>query len=94
MKFVEKSILPNRKILYIQKIKNEHELLDKAKKLLGKTKYNYSECFFGSGKLPNWTGYRLGYLIVESYAHKTKISLDKLSRVNSKEILKCSSRVI
>lgn len=88
--FVEKSILPNRKIPYIQKIKNEHNLWDKAKKLLGKTKYNYSEWFFGSGKLPNWTGYRLGYLIVEGFAKGNDISLAELSRLDSKAILKGS----
>ncbi len=86
--FVEKSILPNRKIPYIQKIKNEKKLWDKAKKLLGETKYNYSEWFFGSGKLPNWTGYRLGFLLVENFAKKNKISLEKLVRLHSKEILK------
>ena len=88
--FVEKSILPNRKIPYIQKIKDEKKLWNKAQKILDKTKYNHSEWFFGSGKLPNWTGYRLGYLIVESYANKTKISLDKLTRTSSKNILKGS----
>jgi len=88
--FVEKSILPNSKIPYIQKIKNEIKLLSKAQKTLDKTKYNYSEWFFGSGKLPNWTGYRLGYLIVESYANKKKVSLDKLTRTSSKNILKGS----
>lgn len=88
--FVEKSILPNRKIPYIQKIKDEQKLWDKAQKTLNKIKYNYSEWFFGSGKLPNWTGYRLGFLIVENFARKNKISLDKLVRANSKEILKGS----
>ena len=88
--FVEKSILPNRKIPYIQKIKNEQKLWEKAKKLLGKTKYNYSEWFFGAGKLPNWTGYRLGFLLVERFIGKSKISLEKLVRLNSKEILEGS----
>ena len=86
--FVEKSILPNRKIPYIQKIKNEQKLWDKAKKLLEKTKYNYSEWFFGSSKLPNWTGYRLGYLIVEGFTKSKNISLAELSRLKSKDILK------
>lgn len=85
--FVEKSILPNRKIPYIQKIKAEQKLWNKAKKLLGKTKYNYSEWFFGSGKLPNWTGYRLGYLIVASSVKKDSVPLAKLVRMSSKEIL-------
>lgn len=88
--FVEKSILPNRKIPYIQKIKDEKKVWGKAKKLLGESKYNYSEWFFGSGKLPNWAGYRLGFLIVESFVRKNKIPLEKLARLKSKEILKGS----
>ena len=88
--FVEKSILPKRKIPYIQKIKSEQKLWAKAKKLLGKIKYNHSEWFFGSGKLPNWTGYRLGYLIVEKFTKRNIISLAELSRLNSKDILKGS----
>ena len=88
--FVEKSILPSKKISYIQKIKNEPKLWNKAEKLLGKTKYDYSEWFFGSGKLPNWTGYRLGYLIVEKFTKKNDATLAELVRLNSKDILEGS----
>lgn len=88
--FVEKSILRNRKIPYIQKIKNEKILWSKAQQLLGKPKCNYSEWFLGTGKLPNWTGYRLGFLIVEAFMKKNNIDLAKLIRTTPKEILRNS----
>lgn len=88
--FVEKSILPDKNIPYIRKIRDEQKLWNKAKKLLEKTKYDYSEWFFGSGKLPKWTGYRFGFLLVENFVKKNKIDLDKLVRLYSEEILKGS----
>lgn len=91
--FVEQSLMPKRKIPYIQKINNEKVLWRKAKKhLLQKRTVNdqlnsQKEWFYGSGTLPNWIGYRLGYLTVQAFMSKYAIGLDKLVRLSSKQIL-------
>lgn len=85
--FVEKLTFPNKKIPYIKRIKNEKALWSKARKILAETKYNHSEWFFGTGKLPNWTGYRLGYSIVNLFMKRNRVDLDKLVRMDSKDIL-------
>lgn len=85
--YVEKKAMPGKKIPYIQNIKEEKKFWHRAKKMFAKTKYNYSEWFFGTGKLPNWIGYRFGYLIVERFMNKHNIGLDKLIKMNSQNIL-------
>ncbi|MEK7576072.1 MAG: DUF2268 domain-containing putative Zn-dependent protease [Patescibacteria group bacterium] len=94
--FIEQSILPKRKILYIQKIKNEQALWHEVKEqLLQKRSISeqlklQGEWFYASGELPNWIGYRLGYLIVQKFMSKHHITLDKLARTSSKQILEGS----
>jgi len=88
---VEKAMLPKRKIPYIQKIPNENKLWVRTKKNLHKKKYNYAEWFFGSGALPNWTGYRLGYLIVEKYMRANTVKLNELVRLESIDIVQRSA---
>lgn len=87
--FVEQSIMPKRKIPYIQKIDNEQALWLEAKKHLSQkiSSKLHSDWFFGTGALPNWIGYRLGYLIVRQFMNKNNISFDKLVRMSSKKIL-------
>lgn len=90
--FVEQSIIPKQKILYIQKIDNEQALWLEAKKHLSQkiSSKLHSDWFFGTGTLPNWIGYRLGYLIVRQFMNKNNIGLDKLVRMSSKKILEGS----
>lgn len=90
--FVEQSVMPKRRIPYIQEIDNEQTLWLEAKKhLLQKITTNlHSNWFFGTGTLPNWIGYRLGYLIVQQFMNKHAIRLDTLVRMSSKKILKGS----
>lgn len=47
----------------------------------------YQEVFFGKGKYPLWTGYSIGYYIVEDYLKKQK-------NINWKELLKMSPKKI
>lgn len=94
--FVEQCMMQNRKIPYIQKIDNEQEFWKKAQKIIfKKTNWNDSrEWFFGTGSLPNWIGYRLGYLIVQKYMSNPTIGMDKLVRMSSMEILKKSGMML
>ena len=50
---------------------------------------SYAEVFFGSGKYPNWTGYSIGYYLIEDYL-KTKKEIDwkRLLRKNPHDIFK------
>ena len=87
--YIEKSVIP-REIPYIQPIKDEESFWLKAKESFHDPKYNHSVWFFGAGELPNWIGYRLGYLLVEKYMQKYDKELSELSLIPSKEILKGS----
>lgn len=86
--FVEKYLLPHRKIPYIAPIKNENKLLKLATPLLFKNRFDYSKWFFGAEHFPKWVGYRLGYLMVERYTKDRKISLPDLARTKSLVILR------
>lgn len=58
-------------------------------KLDSKNLEDYTEIFFGTGKYPNWSGYTIGYYLIEDYLKKQKkIDWNKLLRKNPKEILK------
>lgn len=87
--YIEKSVIP-REIPYIQPIKDENSLWSKAKESFNDSKYNHSVWFFGAGELPNWIGYRLGYLLVEKYMKKHNKELSELSIIPSKEIFRGS----
>lgn len=51
--------------------KNEiASILRRAKKEFNSKKYDYYAWFFGSGDLPKWTGYSLGYFLVAEYIIK------------------------
>lgn len=89
--FVEQSSLPGRKIPYIQKIAGEKMLWKKTVRLFDSKEYNYSEWFFGTGKLPAWIGYRFGYLVIQNFMKKNPVSLADLVRTPSKEIIRNSS---
>lgn len=90
--FIEQSIMPERKISYIQKIKDESLYWDNAKNNFNKKiSWNQSrEWFFGTGSLPNWIGYRIGFLIVQRCMNNNSIGFDELVRMSSKEILEKS----
>lgn len=87
--YIEKSVIP-REIPYIQPIKDEDSFWTKAKESFDDSKYNHSAWFFGAGELPNWIGYRLGYLLVQKYLQKNTKELSELSVIPSKEILQGS----
>lgn len=90
--YIEQSVMPEREIPYIHEIKDEKVYWNQAKKsLFKKISWNHSrEWFFGTGKLPNWIGYRLGFLIVQEYMNKYPTNLSILARMSSREILKKS----
>lgn len=44
--------------------------LDKAKKEFNDKEYNHAEWFYGSKRIPKWTGYSLGYYLVTEYLKK------------------------
>jgi len=77
--------------------KVEKKILAKIKgKVLRKDSYyNFHEkmgIMFGNRKFPHWTGYRIGYSIVNSFLLKNpEISFEKLVKMGSLKILKGSS---
>ena len=91
--YIEQIIKPDRSIPYIQKHENESDFWSKIKNDISQvlTSEIHNEWFFGTGKLPNWIGYRLGFLIVKSFMDKHNLTFDKLVRTPSKKILEGSS---
>ena len=77
-------------IPYTQPIEDEEKFWQQAKAILDKKDYNHFDWFFGAGKMPRWIGYRLGFLIVDSFMRNKKLSLDKLVRADRKTILEGS----
>lgn len=89
--YIEKEVF-NKRISYIEPIQNEMRYWRKAQKILRKKKYNYEDrsgWFYGTKKLPRWIGYRLGYLLVDSFMQRQKnLSLAQLIRTKSSEVLR------
>lgn len=86
--YVENRIF-HRTMPYTKQILHELKYWQKAKRLLKKKPYNHFEWFFGTKKLPRWIGYRLGYLLVDSFMKRQKnLSLSQLVRTKSHEILR------
>ena len=90
--FVEQSMMPERKISYIQKIKDEQMYWQEAEKILvEKITWDDSRKWLVSEEIrPRWIGYRLGYLLMREFMNKTPVGLDVLVRMKSKDILKGS----
>ncbi len=65
----EEFLYPSREVIYAHylKPKEMRRAQAKAQPLLNSRKYSHSEWFFGKGKLKRWTGYSLGYAIVQQY---------------------------
>ena len=86
--YVENKLL-RRTMPYTKPIRHELKYWQKAKRFLGKKTYNHFEWFFGRGKLPRWIGYRLGYLLVDSFMQRQEnLSLEQLVRIKSHEVLR------
>lgn len=53
--------------------------------------YNHGEWFLGTGKLPRWSGYKLGAYIVISFRNKNmKMPWSKLMKLSADKIIKAS----
>jgi uncharacterized protein YjaZ len=65
------------------------EILEEIKIILEKKDFDdYNEIFYGTGKYPMWTGYTIGYYLIEKYFKKhSNFNWGKLLRKNPKEIL-------
>ncbi len=86
--YIEKKIF-QKKIPYIAPIKNERKYWLRAQKIMYEKTYDHSEWFFGAKKLPRWIGYRLGYLIVNSFIeHQKNLTLAHLVRIKSQKLLR------
>lgn len=72
----EEILHPDYEVIYAHHLtkKELEKYWKQAQPLLKSKKYNHSEWFFGKGKLKRWTGYSLGYDIVQQYlkAHPTE----------------------
>ena len=90
--FIEQSIMPERKIPYIQKHDDEQMYWREAKEILfKKITWDDSRKWLVSQEIrPRWIGYRLGYLLVREFMDKNIVGLDVLTRMKSKDILKGS----
>jgi len=88
--YVEKKLF-QKKVPYIEPIKNERKYWLRTKNNMHKNNYDHGEWFYGTKKLPRWIGYRFGYLIVNSFMKQQKnISFAQLVRTKSPEILRKS----
>jgi len=86
--YVEKKVF-RKKVPYIEPIRNERKYWLQLQKSMNRNTYDHGEWFYGKKKLPRWIGYRLGYLIVNSFMEQQKnLSLAKLVRTRSFEILR------
>lgn len=86
--YIEKKVFL-KKVPYIEPIKNERKYWLQAQKNMYKNIYNHGEWFYGTKKLPRWIGYRLGYLIVNSFMEQQKnLSFAQLVRTKSSEVLR------
>ncbi|MBI2411369.1 MAG: hypothetical protein HYV32_05765 [Candidatus Kerfeldbacteria bacterium] len=85
--YIEKSTQPDIYVPYIEPMKNETALMKKARRVFNSKNFNYNDWFFGGNTIPRWAGYRLGYILVESYMKKHDISIAKLIRLSSKNFL-------
>lgn len=84
--YIEKKVF-GKNVPYIKRIRNEREYWQKARKDMNKKTYNHAEWFFGRGKLPRWIGYRLGYLLVDSFMKRRKnLSFAQLARTESRKV--------
>ena len=70
--------------------KKIQEIFKEIKANLNKKDHDlYNNLFFGTGKYPLWTGYTIGYFLIEEYLKKhKKFSWKKLLRENPNKILK------
>ncbi len=89
--FVEKTTVSHT-IPYIKKIKDEDKFWKRVAKESMSTTYDHAEWFFGSGKLPRWIGYRLGYVLVERFMKRSPTTLDTLVKIASQEMYKENKR--
>lgn len=86
--YIEKGLF-QKKVPYVEPIKNERKYWLQAQKIMRKSAYDHGEWFYGTKKLPRWIGYRLGYLIVKSFVERQKnVSFARLVRINSSDVLK------
>lgn len=67
----------SEKTLFIRNVlersdKENEKILAEIRDKLDSNEYNYDEIFFnGNDKLPRWSGYSLGFYLVEKYLEKT-----------------------
>lgn len=68
----EEFLYPNRKVIYAHYLtpKEVSQAWKKAQPLLKSKQYNHGDWFFGKDELKRWTGYSLGYDIVQQYIKK------------------------
>lgn len=72
---------------YTEPIRHEKKYLQNARRMFNKRQYNHPEWFWGQGKLPRWIGYRLGYLLVDSFMKQHKnLSFAQLVRIESRKV--------
>ncbi|MBP6994497.1 hypothetical protein KBB12_04620 [Candidatus Woesebacteria bacterium] len=75
---------------YVRPIRDEEKYIEDASKHF-QVKLSsdlHSKWFYGSGNLPEWIGYRIGYLMVKKYIEANKIGIDQLVRSKAEIIAK------
>lgn len=79
-------------------IKYSQEEIDKLIQIYQKRdknsdgKYNHDDWFYGTGDLPKWAGYKLGFRIVKLVRENNpEIDWDKLINMTAEEIIKLSN---
>ena len=73
---------------YINPIDGEDKYFNEARKhFKERLDYNlHSRWFYGSADLPEWIGYRLGYLMVNKFMEGNKVGIDELVRLRAEVI--------
>lgn len=74
---------------YVNPIQDEEKYIEEAQNHFQNKLVNnlHSKWFYGSADLPEWIGYRIGYLMVKKYMENNKISIDELVRTKAENFI-------
>lgn len=70
------------------------EFWEAAQPLLDRTDYNHARWFFGNGDLPRWTGYALGYELVQRFVAAENMTVREATGLHATDFLRHSRSAV